>query len=123
MATAPKTDQERHPERYFESPKNWVRDRIVIHPTAEIPKDGLFFGLNGIQYLVKAGVELDLPRPVIQMLQTRIRRDTIKGDDGVDYHRDVQRITFTMIKEGCNLPNPVAIAAEDKAQKEAEAPE
>lgn len=101
-------------EPIFDTPHGHVKDRILIHETAEIPRDGLFFGLNGIQYLVKAGTEIDIPRAVRLMLDTRIRTETIKGEDGKDYTRDLKRITYTLIKEGVNLPDPEAIDAAAK---------
>jgi hypothetical protein len=106
-------------EPIFDTPHGHIKDRILIHETAEIPRDGLFFGLNGIQYLVKAGVEIDIPRAVRLMLDTRIRTETIKGDDGKDYTRDLKRITYTLIKEGVNIPDAAVIAEAAKETQKA----
>ena len=94
-----KTDQERHPEKYFSSPEGHPRDRIIINENPELPKEGIFVSLNGFAFLAKAGVEIDLPRPVRKMLDTRIKTETIQGDDGKDYHRDIRRITYQLVKE------------------------
>ena len=107
-----KTDQERHPENYFISPAGHIRDRIIIHQTSKIPKEGQFISLNGYSFLAKPGEEIDLPRPVRQMLDTRIERETLVGDDGKEYHRDIPRITYTLIKEGVNLPEAEVIDAQ-----------
>jgi hypothetical protein len=107
-----KTEEELHPENFFKSPVGHPRDRIIVHPSMEIPKEGLFLSLNGFAFLVKPGVEIDLPRPVRLMLDTRIKTETIQGDDGKDYTRDIPRITYTLVKEGVNLPSPEAIDAE-----------
>lgn len=98
-----KTDQEKHPERYFIGPEGHVRDRIILHESQEIPKEGMFISLNGYPFLAKPGVEIDLPRPVRLMLDTRVKTETIQGDDGQDYHRHIPRLTYTLIKEGVNL--------------------
>jgi len=112
MPSKPKTEEEKNPEGFFKSPVGHPRDRIIIHPSIKIPKEGLFLALNGFAFLVKPGEEIDLPRPVRLMLDTRIETETIQGDDGKEYTRDIPRITYTLIKEGVNLPSPEAIDAE-----------
>jgi len=107
-----KTDQERHPENYFTSPVGHPRDRIRIHENSEIPKEGIFLSLNGYSFLAKAGVDIDLPRPVRQMLDTRIKTETIQGEDGKSYLKHIPRITYTLIKEGVNLPDAEVTQAE-----------
>lgn len=94
-----KTDRELHPELYFDGPKGHPRDRIKIHENERIPREGQFIGLNGYQYLIKPGFEVDIPRPVRLMLDTRIETITRYGDDGKEYTKDVPRITYTLIKE------------------------
>ncbi len=102
------TDQEAHPEDYFLSPQGHIRDRIILHESQEIPKEGMFVSLNGYGFLAKAGMEIDIPRPVRKMIDTRIRTQTIQGDDGKEYSRDIPRLTYTLVKEGINLPEQPA---------------
>lgn len=109
-----KTDQEKHPEKYFTSPEGHIRDRIIIHESLEIPKEGLFLSLNGFPFLAKPGVEIDLPRPVRLMLDTRIKTETVQGDDGRDHVRHIPRFTYTLVKEGVNIPDPEVIDATTK---------
>ena len=115
-----KTDQEKYPEKYFSSPDGHVRDRIILHESQEIPKEGMFVSLNGFPFLIKPGVEVDIPRPVRLMLDTRIKTETIQGDDGQDHHRHMPRLTYTLIKEGINIPNPEVIGKTDMAFAPAE---
>ena len=112
-----KTDEERHPERYFLNPQGHIRDRIVIHQSAKIPKEGQYISLNGYGFLAKPGVEIDIPRPVRLMLDTRVETETIQGDNGETYSREIPRFTYTLIKEGVNIPSLGAIEAQ-KASKE-----
>lgn len=93
------SDQDLNPENYFISPVGHPKDRIIIHESMEIPKEGLFISLNGFPFLCKPGVEIDIPRPVRQMLDTRIKTETLQGDDGKEYKRHIPRITYTMVKE------------------------
>ena len=106
------TPQELNPELWFTSPVGHIRDRIRIHDSKEIPKEGMFIGLNGFTFLVKPNEEVDLPRPVRLMLDTRIMTETIMQDDGngrfVEHKRDIPRITYTMIKEGVNIEPEIA---------------
>ncbi len=119
---APKTDQEKHPENYFISPKGHIRDRIIINESPDIPKGGVFMSLNGYAFNAQPGVEIDLPRPVRLMLDTRIRTETTYDRDGKAYTKDIPRVTYRMVKEGCNLPennlpDPEAIEAAETQNK------
>ena len=116
MAQQPKkTDEQLHPENYFTSPQGHVRDRILIHESSDIPREGQFISLNGYAFLAKPGEEVDLPRPVRLMLDTRIRTDTVQGEDGKDHHRNIRRINYTIVALGVNIPAPEAIASEEVA--------
>ena len=110
-----RTEQERYPEMFFSGPKGHPKDRIRINESSDLPKEGIFFGLNGYQYLAKPGMEIDIPRPVRLMLDTRIRTETIRVDDGrgkVEIHsRDIPRITYTLIKEDVDRLEPGVIEA------------
>jgi hypothetical protein len=87
-------------EEFFTSSVGAIRDRIVVHESEDIPREGLFVGLNGVQILIKPGFEVDIPRPIRLMLDTRIRTDTTQdADGGRDFKRDIRRVTYTMIKE------------------------
>jgi hypothetical protein len=109
-----KTDEEMHPENYFSTPQGHPRDRIIIHESMEIPKEGIFISLNGYSFLAKPGAEIDLPRPVRLMLDTRIKTETVQGDDGKNHNRNIPRITYTLVKQGVNLPDPAVIDAVSK---------
>jgi len=87
----------------FEGPMGQVRDRVVIHQNPDVPKEGIFLSLNGYPFQIKPGEEIDLPRPVLRMMDTLIKTDTVQGDDGKNYTRDIPRYTYTVIKEGVNL--------------------
>ena len=118
MPSKPKTEQEKNPEGFFTSPAGHIRDRIILHQSMEIPKEGLFVSLNGFGFLIKPGVAVDLPRPVRLMLDTRIKTETLQGDDGKEYTRDIPRVTYTLVKEGVNIPGPEVIDAEQERGKE-----
>jgi len=98
---APKKEE---PNHYFNSPVGHVKDRILIHQGPDVPIEGIFLSVNGFPFLAKAGVEIDIPRPVRQMLDTRIK--TITEQDpmtGKNYNRDILRFPYVLIKEGVNL--------------------
>lgn len=122
MATPKKTDEELHPENYFVSPVGHIRDRIILNESPEIPKEGMFVGLNGVQCLIKPGVEVDIPRPIRLMLDNRIQTETTQSDDGQgnikDHNRHMRRVTYILVKEGVNVPSPEAIAAAKEASEE-----
>ena len=113
MPRAPKTDMERHPDKYFINPAGHIRDRILIHPSKDFPREGLFLSLNGYPFLAKVGVEIDIPRPLRQMIDTRIVTETFQGEDGKEYKRNIPRITYSLIKEGVNIPDTDASDSPD----------
>ena len=98
-----KTEEQKHPENFFHGPAGQIRDRIIIHEAEDIPKEGLFISLNGYPFLCKPGVAIDIPRPVRQMLDTRITRVTKHDETGKEYIKDVKRINYTLVKEGVNI--------------------
>jgi hypothetical protein len=113
-----KTDQELNPENYFNSPVGHIRDRIIINQNSKLPAEGQFISLNGFPFLAKAGVEIDIPRPVRLMLDTRIETEILRVDDGkghVDiYEKDIPRITYSIVKLGVNLPENEAEATKEE---------
>jgi hypothetical protein len=118
------TEQERYPDQFFTSSKGKVRDRIIIHESSKIPREGQFVSLNGVAFLIKPGHEIDLPRPVRLMLDTLVETETIQQDDGQggmkDHTRNIPRITYTMVKEGSNLPPPEVVESAKTTIKEKE---
>jgi hypothetical protein len=100
------------PEVKFTSPAGHPKDRILIHENMDIPKEGMFISLNGYPFLARPGVEVDIPRPVRLMLDTRIRTETIQNDDGKDTYRDVPRLTYTLLAENVMSDEDLAEAAE-----------
>jgi len=99
---------EKNPGVYFNSPQGHVRDRIIIHESMDIPKEGQFISLNGYPFLAIPGKEIDIPRPVRDMLDTRIITVTQHDENGKSYTKDIKRVNYTLIKEGVNLPEEVA---------------
>lgn len=116
-----KTDQERHPENYFVSPVGHPRDRIKIHESAEFPKGGLFFALNGYAFMAQPEVEIDLPRPVRLMLDTLIRTETVCDNAGVTHTRNIRRVTYDLVKEDVTNPEVIDAMAKQAAEQSANA--
>lgn len=95
-------DKEAFDPNFFINSKGHIRDRIILHESQKIPKEGQFIGLNGYAFLAKPGVEIDIPRPVRTMLDTRIETETIQDDNGKSFTRNIPKITYTLVKEGVN---------------------
>ena len=119
MAQQRKTDEDLHPENYFHSSKGHIKDRIIINESPKIPKEGVYLSLNGIAFLIKPGVEVDIPRPLRKMLDTRIETETTQDDQGKDHRRHMRRITYMLIKEDVGIPEPEVIDAGAEASNSA----
>jgi hypothetical protein len=89
--------------KFFNSPIGHVKDRIIINESPDIPKEGIFISLNGFPFLAQAGKEIDIPRPVRIMLDTRIKTDTVEDNDGLRHTRNIKRFTYQIVKLGVNL--------------------
>ena len=76
--------------------------------------------LNGFAFVAKPGVEIDIPRPVRLMLDTRIRTESVKNADGDIITRDIPRVTYTLIKENVDtvVPTPEIIVAQQEQEQE-----
>lgn len=105
--------------KFFNTPVGHIRDRIIIHENPKIPKEGIFLSLNGFPFLAKAGVEIDIPRAVRLMLDTRVETETTYDKDGNSYSRNIPRFTYTVIKEGINVDESGAVVdvREDNANQ------
>ena len=124
-----RTERERHPERYFDSPAGHPRDRIKIHETPYNTLNGMIcLGLNGFHIQCKAEEEIDIPRPVRLMLDTLIQTETRRVDNGhggYDVHtRNLRRFPYTLIKEDVtgiltvSAPEAIAAMANDAGEAE-----
>ena len=59
--------------------------------------------MNGFPFLAKPGVEIDIPRPVRNMMDTRITTITSHDENGKEYTKDIKRINYTLVKEAVNV--------------------
>src|SRR5574337_668838 len=55
--------------------------RVILEEVDEIPPIGLFVGVNGNGFLIKPGVEVDLPMEVIHVLNNAVQSTPIVDDD------------------------------------------
>ena len=104
-----KSDEEKYPENYFNGPAGHIKDRIILHEGIDIPREGIFISLNGYPFLAKPGIEIDIPRPVRKMLDTRIVTITSHDENGKEYTKDVKRFNYTLVKSGVNVTEPEAV--------------
>lgn len=92
----------------FNSPKGHIRDRIKVHATPEIPKQGAFISLNGYPFQVTPGKEIDIPRPVRLMMDTLKYTDILKDPTtGEEYTQERQRYPYTLIAEDVGEPGAI----------------
>lgn len=100
-----KDEQMRNPEKFFISSHGHPRDRIIINENPNIPPEGVFLSLNGYAFLAKPGVEIDIPRPVRKMLDTRIETVTTYDTNGKEYTRNVQKYSYVLVAEDVKPEN------------------
>lgn len=49
------------------------RLKIMLNPSDDIPPTGLFLGHNGSSYLLKTGVWVDVPMPIVEILDNAVK--------------------------------------------------
>lgn len=98
----------------FTDPKGHPKDRIILHPTEDMPKQGQYFGLNGYGFQIKPGEEVDIPRPLRQMIDNCITTKLIQ-ENGEEYIKNYPRFPYTLVKEDVDSvdSSPEAIAARE----------
>ena len=77
-------------------PKTW----IVLEEVDAIPQGGQFFQLNGVPYLLQAGVEVEVPQGIIEILDHAVESKPIidqKSRQVVGY-RDRHRFPYRIVK-------------------------
>lgn len=75
--------------------------RVILEEVEDIPPIGLFVGLNGTGYLIKPGVEVDLPLPVIEILNNAVQSTPIVDPDSkmVTGWRERMRYPYRVIQQ------------------------
>lgn len=75
--------------------------RIIIEKNASIPPSGLPIGLNGRQWLVKAGKPVDVPPGILEVLDNAIYSAPVQDPDTlqvIDYE-DRLRYPYRIVKD------------------------
>lgn len=78
--------------------------RVIVEENEEIPPIGLFVGLNGFGYLIKPGVEVDLPIGVIGILNNAVQSTPIIDPDSkqVTGWRERMRYPYRVVQPVAN---------------------
>lgn len=80
--------------------------RIILEDNENIPPTGLFIGWNGKTYMLKTGVEVDVPMPLIEILNNAVVSVPIVNPDTLQVMGSRNRMRFPY-----RLVNPVQEAA------------
>lgn len=74
------------------------RVRIILDETDEIPPGGQFIGVNGTGYLLQAGVEVDVPLFVLEVLNNAIQtKANVDANNKVIGYRNVSRFPYRLV--------------------------
>lgn len=75
------------------------RIKIILEENDDIPPTGLFVGVNGVSYLIRAGVEVEVPPGVVEVLKNAVTSmpsvDPVSGQ--VVGYRDRMRYPFRTV--------------------------
>jgi hypothetical protein len=75
-------------------PQEEKRVRIILEENDEIPPTGLYVGVNGKGYLIKAGEEVSVPESVIEVLKNAIKDKPIMESGRIVRYRKASRFPF-----------------------------
>jgi len=74
--------------------------RIILEENDEIPPSGQFIGINGAGYLLKPGIEVEVPDSIIEVLNNAIKSKPVIDPDTrriVDW-RPTPRFPYRVIR-------------------------
>ena len=88
------------PQTEFERISAEPRIRIILEENDQIPPTGQFVGVNGVGYLIKPGVPVDVPESVLDVLDNAVMSAPVKDeDDRVVGYRDRLRFPYRIVRE------------------------
>lgn len=75
--------------------------RIILEENDNIPPTGQFFGINGRSYILRAGIECEVPQGIIDVLNNAVHSTPIIDPDTrqVVGYRNSMRYPYRVIRE------------------------
>lgn len=75
--------------------------RIILEDNPDIPPTGLFIGHNGNSFMIRTGVEVDVPEPLLEILDRAITSVPIVNSHSLQVmgSRQKQRFAYRVIRE------------------------
>lgn len=75
--------------------------RIILEENDEIPPTGQFFGINGAGFLLKPGVEADVPDSIIEILNNAVKSKPVIDPNTrrINDWRNTPRFPYRVIRK------------------------
>lgn len=74
--------------------------KIILQKNDEIPPSGLFIGHNGVGYMLKPGVPVDVPDFLLDVLDNAVVSKPVLGEDGkIARMEDSPRFPYQVVRE------------------------
>jgi hypothetical protein len=81
------------------APKTW---RIILEDNDDIPPTGQFFGINGKGFILKSGVEAEVPESIIGILNDAIQSAPVRDPDNnnkIIGYKDRLRFPYRVVRQ------------------------
>lgn len=74
--------------------------RIMLEDNPDIPPTGLFLGHNGVSYMLRPGIEMDVPEHILEVLDNAIMTVPIVNEQTrqVVGHRNRLKYSYRLLK-------------------------
>jgi len=75
--------------------------KIILEENENIPPTGLALGLNGRTWHLKPGEAVDVPLPIVEILDNAIMSKPVKSQDGrgISHWRDQMRFPYRVVRD------------------------
>lgn len=96
-AEEPSTETTPTPKETTTTKKKSNLVKVIFDEQAGVESDDIFLGVNGKHYQIQRGVEVEVPKEVLNVVNESVYTKMMYDKDGNVYFKDVPRISYRKV--------------------------